>query len=122
MESKETAPSTVDAYISQFSEDVQQILRKLRELVRQEAPQAEERIAYQMPGYYLNGPLIYFAAFKQHVGLYPTSADLAPFEAELTPYKRSKGTVQFPLNKPIPYDLIARIVRYRVEENLGKGK
>lgn len=121
MEAK-NVPTTVDEYISQFPDDVQHILTKLRTIVKEAAPQAEERIAYQMPGYHLNGPLVYFAAFKNHIGLYPTSAALTPFEAELTPYKRSKGTIQFPLDKPMPYDLIARIVEYRVSENLEKGK
>lgn len=115
-------PATVDEYIAQFGGEVQEILQKLRALVKESAPQAEERFAYQMPGYYLNGPLVYFAAFKRHIGLYPTAADLTPFEAELAPYKRSKGTLQFPLDKPIPYDLIRRIVQFRIDENLKKGK
>jgi uncharacterized protein YdhG (YjbR/CyaY superfamily) len=113
---------TVDDYIAQFSEEIQAILRRIRSVIQEQAPQAEERISYQMPGYYLNGPLAYFAAFKRHIGFYPTAADLAPFEAELLPYKRSKGTIQFPLDKPIPYDLIARIVRHRAAENLNKVK
>ena len=120
MESKPN-PNTVDEYISQFPEDVRQILQRIRSIVKESAPQAEERIGYQMPGYYLNGPLVYFAAFKHHVGFYPTAADLEPFEAELSAYKRSKGTIQFPLDKPIPYDIIARIVQYRVAQNQKKG-
>jgi uncharacterized protein YdhG (YjbR/CyaY superfamily) len=121
MEAK-SGVTTVDEYISQYPEDVQEILRRLRALIRESAPQAEERIGYQMPGYYLNGPLVYFAGFKRHIGFYPTAAELQPFEYELAGYKRSKGTIQFPLEKPIPYDLIARIVQYRVAENLTKSK
>ncbi len=122
MQGDNAAVTTADEYIGQFGDDVQAVLRRLRSLVRELAPEAEERFAYRMPGYYLKGPLVYFAAFKNHIGLYPTSADLTPFEAELTPYKRSKGTIQFPLSKPIPYELIARIVQYRLAENLAKGK
>ena len=121
MESK-NGPTTVEEYISQFPDEVQQILGRIRALIRELAPQADERIAYQMPGYYLNGPLVYFAGFKHHIGIYPTGVELQPLEAELSSYKRSKGTVQFPLDKPIPYDLITKIVRYRVAENLKKGK
>jgi len=122
VESNQSGPATVDEYISQFPEDIQQILLRLRLLCKEHAPQAEERFAYRMPGYYLNGPLVYFAAFKRHIGLFPTAADLGPLEAEVSGYKRSKGTIQFPLDKPVPYDLIARIVDYRVSQNLGKGK
>ena len=122
MQPSEAQPKTVDEYIARFSDEVQAILRELRGVVKAHAPQAEERISYQMPGYYLNGPLVYFAAFKRHIGFFPTAADLTPFDAELAPYKRSKGTVQLPLDRPMPYDLIARIVEYRVAENLAKGK
>ena len=121
MESKHH-PTNVDEYISQFPDEVQQILRRIRDLIRELAPQAEERIAYQMPGYYLNGPLVYFAGFKRHIGIYPTGVELQPLEAELSSYKRSKGTVQFPLDRPIPYDLITKIVQYRVAENLKRSK
>jgi uncharacterized protein YdhG (YjbR/CyaY superfamily) len=122
MESTQSQASTVDEYILRFPEDVQAILRKLRAIIKEQAPQAEERIAYGMPGYHLNGPLIYFGAFKRHIGVYPTADDLEPLEAELAPYKRAKGTIQFPLDKPMPYDLISRIVQYRVSTNLAKGK
>jgi uncharacterized protein YdhG (YjbR/CyaY superfamily) len=122
VESDQPEPTTVDEYISQFPPDVRQILLKLRTLCKEHAPQAEERYAYRMPGYYLNGPLVYFAAFKRHIGLFPTAADLGPFESDLSGYKRSKGTIQFPLDNPIPYDLVARIVDYRVAQNLAKSK
>ena len=112
-------PTTVDEYIARFPEDVRDILTRIRATIREAAPEAEERIGYQMPAYYLNGPLIYFAAHKRHIGLYPTPAGTAAFEAELSAYKRAKGSVQFPLDRPIPYDLIGRIVRLRVAQNAG---
>jgi uncharacterized protein YdhG (YjbR/CyaY superfamily) len=114
--------ATVDAYISSFSADVQEILQKLRTVIRKAAPQGEESMSYGMPGYKLNGRLVYFAAWKSHVGLYgaPSSA-VEVFKDELTPYKMSKGTIQFPLDKPMPYALIEKIVKYRVKENLAKG-
>ncbi len=122
MEANQSTPATVEEYIAEFPTDVQAILLKLRALVKEHAPQAEERISYRMPGYYLNGPLVYFAAFKRHIGLFPTAADLGPLEAELAGYKRSKGTIQLPLAQPMPYDLVVRIVQYRVAQNLEKGK
>lgn len=112
-------PTTVDEYIARFPEDVRDILTRIRATIREAAPEAEERIGYQMPAYYLNGPLIYFAAHKRHIGLYPTPAGTAAFEAELSAYKRAKGSVQFPLDRPIPYDLIGRLVRLRVAQNAG---
>jgi uncharacterized protein YdhG (YjbR/CyaY superfamily) len=122
VESKQSAPTTVEEYIAEFPEDIQAILLKFRELIKEYAPQADERISYRMPGYYLNGPLVYFAAFKKHIGLFPTAADLGPLEAEVSGYKRSKGTIQLPLDRPMPYDLVARIVQYRVAQNLERGK
>ncbi|MGE5602409.1 MAG: iron chaperone [Nitrososphaerales archaeon] len=122
MQTKQAQPTTVDEYILQFPEDVQEILRKIRTLIKQSAPEAEERIGYRMPAYYLNGPLVYFAAFKRHIGFYPAGHDLAPLADEVTPYRQAKGTLQFPLNQPIPYDLIGRIVQHRVAENLKDRK
>jgi uncharacterized protein YdhG (YjbR/CyaY superfamily) len=117
METKEAQPTTVDEYIAQYPEDVQQILQRIRAVVQEAAPEAEERIGYRMPGYYLNGPLVYFAAFKRHIGFYPTGSGIEEFKDELSGYKSSKGAVQFPLDRPIPYDLIARMTRQRVAEN-----
>ncbi len=116
----------IDCYISQFPPDVQKRLHLLREMIRKAAPEAEERIAYEMPTYYLNGNLVHFAAFKKHIGLYPTPSGIAAFREELAEYKNAKGSVQFPHSRPLPYDLIRRIIEFRVDENskaaVPKGK
>ncbi len=122
METKQAQPTTVDEYISQYPEDMQQILRQVRAVIKESAPEAEERISYRMPAYFLNGPLVYFAGFKHHIGFYPTGAGIEAFKEQLGTYKWSKGAVQFPLAKPIPYDLIATIVKQRVAENRQKAK
>ncbi|MDX2174202.1 MAG: DUF1801 domain-containing protein [Bacteroidota bacterium] len=115
-------PITVDDYISSFPEDVQQILQKIRTTIKEAAPDAEELISYQMPAYKYNGMLVYFAAYKQHIGFYPTASGIAKFKTELSKYKGAKGSVQFTLGKPIPFALIAKIVKYRVLENIKKAK
>ncbi len=120
MEMRSNRPTTIDEYIAGFPEPVQEILKRLREIVRTAAPDATERISYAMPGYYLNGPLVYFAAFKRHIGFYAAGASMEAFKEELAPYKQSKGTIQFPLDRPIPYALIERLVRFRVTQNLGQ--
>lgn len=120
MEPKEGRPTTIDAYISQFPEEVQAILTRIRAVIQESAPGAEERISYQMPAFYLNGYLVYFAAYKRHIGFYPTGAGIEAFKDELSAYKWSKGAVQFPLDEPIPYELIRRIVARRVEQNRKK--
>lgn len=107
-------PTTIDEYIAQFPEDVQEILSQIRAVVREAAPQATEKISYQMPTFYLNGNLVHFAAHPRHIGFYPTPAGIEAFKDELSGYKSSKGAVQFPLDRPIPYDLISRIVKFRV--------
>jgi uncharacterized protein YdhG (YjbR/CyaY superfamily) len=122
METKQDHPTTVGEYISQYPEDVQQILRQIRAVIKESAPEAEERISYRMPGYFLNGPLVYFAAFEHHIGFYPTGAGIEAFKEQLGTYKWSKGAVQFPLDRPIPYDLIITIVERRVTENRQKTK
>lgn len=104
----------VNQYISQFPEDVQQDLNKIREIILQEVPEAEEKISYGMPGYYLNGkPLVYFAGYKKHIGFYATPNGHEKFQKEFSKYKQGKGSVQFPLNEEIPYELIKKVVRYR---------
>jgi uncharacterized protein YdhG (YjbR/CyaY superfamily) len=114
-----TKPTTVDAYIAEFPEGLQKILKKLRAMIKQLAPEAVESIAYAMPGYKLNGkPLIYYAAFKEHIGLYATPSGHEKFAAELAKYKQGKGSVQFPLDEEMPYALIERIVKFRVKECL----
>jgi uncharacterized protein YdhG (YjbR/CyaY superfamily) len=112
---------TVDSYIASFPADVQEILNKIRTIIKENAPGAEEGFAYKMPSYRLNKkPLVYFAAFDNHVGFYATPSGHSIFADELSKFKQGKGSVQFPLNQPMPYDLIARIVRFRAEENLAK--
>ena len=105
----------VDAYISQFPGEVGKILEKLREMILAAAPEAKERIAYGMPTYTMKTNLIHFAGYKKHIGLYPTPDGIEAFKAELAPYKNSKGAVQFPLNQPMPWDLIEKIIQFRVD-------
>jgi uncharacterized protein YdhG (YjbR/CyaY superfamily) len=109
---------TMDEYINTFPEDVRAILNELRQTIREAAPEAEETISYQMPTFRLNGNLVHFAAFKNHVGFYPTPTGIEAFQKELSPYKGAKGSVQFPIDQPLPLSLIRRIVEYRVRENL----
>jgi uncharacterized protein YdhG (YjbR/CyaY superfamily) len=113
---------TIDEYIAGFPEDIREILEKVRETIRQAAPEATEKISYQMPTFYLNGNLVHFAAFKKHIGMYPAPSGVAAFQEELAPYVKAKGSIQFPLDKPIPYDLIARITAFRVQENIMKSE
>ena len=110
---------TIDEYIKTFPKDVQAILEKMRQTIRKAAPEAVETISYQMPTFKLNGRgLVYFAGFKNHVGFYPIPSGIAAFEKELSPYKQGKGSVQFPLDKPVPYDLVRKIVIFRMKQNL----
>jgi len=109
---------TVDEYIAAFPENVQTILERMRHTVRDAAPQAEETISYQMPAFKLNGILVWFAAFKNHIGFYPTTSAIEAFKEKLSDYEVSKGTVRFPMNEPIPFDLVEEMVRFRVKENL----
>jgi uncharacterized protein YdhG (YjbR/CyaY superfamily) len=110
--------NTVDQYIAQFPTPVQDVLNRIREIIKVNAPEAEESMAYGMPAYKTHRkPLVYFAAFSHHIGFYATPSGHSAFSASLAQYKQGKGSVQFPIDQPIPYDLIARIVQYRVEEN-----
>lgn len=123
MKSPVHPPETVADYIASFPRDVQAILSKIRAAIRKAAPQAEETVSYRMPAYKLNGPLIYFAAFKSHIGLYPMLANVKTrFKKELAGYEGGKGTVRLPLDRPIPYGLIARITKFRVQENAAKAQ
>jgi len=116
-------PNNTDEYIAGFSADIQTILNQVRLTIRLAAPEAEESIAYGMPAYKLKEkPLVYFAGFKNHIGFYATPSGHSEFAKELSKYKQGKGSVQFPLDQPIPYELIAQIVEFRVVENLEKGK
>jgi uncharacterized protein YdhG (YjbR/CyaY superfamily) len=117
LEAGKSSPTTIDEYITQFPEDVQQLLVKVREVIRASAPGAVEKISYQIPAFYLNGPLVWFAGYKHHIGFYPKGSGIEAFKEELCAYKSAKGSVQFPLEKPIPYELISKIVRFRAAEN-----
>lgn len=111
-----TAPD-VDAYIASFPQPVQGMLQQLRDIILKAAPKAQEGISYQMPAYKLNGVLVYFAGYKNHIGFYPTGSGIEAFKTQLSDYKTSKGTIQFPLDKPLPAALITKIVKHRVKEN-----
>jgi len=112
--------NAIDEYIAMFPSEVQEILQTIRNIIKTEAPQAKEKISYQMPTFTLNGNLVHFAAFKKHIGFYPTPSGTEAFQEEISGFKSGKGSIQFPLNQPIPYDLITKIVKYRIEENLSK--
>ncbi|NJN55349.1 MAG: hypothetical protein HC804_11670 [Anaerolineae bacterium] len=122
MKSEQTAPTTIDDYIADFPPDVQEILQKVRATIREAAPGAEESIKYQMPTFVLKGNLVYFGGFKKHVGFYPVPTGIEAFAEDLAPYKTGKGSIQFPYDKPVPYDLITKVVKFRVEENLRNAE
>ena len=115
-------PKNVDEYISGFSPEVQAILEKVRLTIRKAAPGAQETISYRIPAFRLHGILVYFAAFKKHIGLYPPVRGDEGLEKAVSPYAGVKGNLQFPLDKPIPYSLIARIVKFRVKQNSSKAE
>lgn len=117
MEKDKVKFQTVDEYIMQFPIEVQDILQKLRLIIKEAAPEAEETISYQMPAFSLNGTLVYFAVWKKHIGFYPTSSGINAFKEELLPYKGTKGSIHFPLSKALPTELITKIVKFRVAEN-----
>jgi uncharacterized protein YdhG (YjbR/CyaY superfamily) len=121
MRTKQAAPQNIDEYIAGFPKDVQEILEKIRRTIRRAAPDAAETISYQMPAFTLKGYLIYFAAYKKHIGLYPAPRGNEKFKKELSAYEGGKGTVRFPVDKPIPFGLISRIVKFRVKENLKRA-
>ena len=112
---------TIDQYIATFPPNVQDILEKLRKAIQNSAPDAKETISYQIPAFKLNGNLVYFAAYKDHIGFYPTSSGIRKFRKELSHYEVAKGTVRFPINERIPFDLVRKIVKYRVKENLERN-
>jgi uncharacterized protein YdhG (YjbR/CyaY superfamily) len=114
--------TTIDDYVAALPKDVRSKLQDLRRAIRDSAPGAEEVISYQMPAFKLNGVLVYFAAFKSHIGFYPTSSGVEAFKEELASYEVTKGTIRFPLDKPLPLELVKRIVEFRVRENLSKKK
>ncbi len=120
MKTGQAGVQDVDKYIAGFPKDVQEILQKIRVTIRKAAPDAAETISYRMPTFTLTGNLVHFAAFKNHIGFYPTPSGIEKFKDELSVYKGAKGSVQFPLDHPIPYGLISRIVKFRVKENLER--
>ncbi len=111
---------TIDEYVAAFPENVQVILEEIRQAIRESAPDAKEAISYQIPTFKLKGNLVHFAAFKNHIGFYPAPSAINAFKKELTSYEVSKGTVKFPIDEPIPLELIKKMVEYRVKENLKK--
>lgn len=115
-----TKPNKVSEYIEDFPKATQALLNQLRAVIKKAAPDAEEIISYQMPAYKYNGPLVYFAGYKNHIGFYPTPQGITAFKKELSVYKGSKGAVQFPLDEKLPLDLITKIVKYRVKQNSEK--
>ena len=118
MKTDKNIPTTIDEYISLYPAPVQVMLKGLRATIKEAAPEAEEVISYQMPAYKYHGIVVYFAAFSKHIGFYPRVSGIETFKNELSVYKGAKGSVQFPIDKPLPLELIAKIVRFRVNENL----
>jgi uncharacterized protein YdhG (YjbR/CyaY superfamily) len=122
MKTDQTAPQSIDEYIAGFPQDVQMVLEEIRQAVRAAAPDAEETISYQMPTFRLQGHnLVYFAAFKKHIGFYPAPIGVAEFEQALALYGAGKGTLKFPLNQPMPFDLISKLVKFRAQEILAEA-
>ena len=119
MESNHGNYKSIDEYIKSFTIDIQEILKELRSVIKASAPDAEEKISYRMPTFVLKGNLVHFAAYRNHIGFYPTPSGIEHFKDELSSYKSAKGSVQFPINKPLPLELISRIVKYRAEENIN---
>ena len=117
-----TLINSIDEYIGTFPQEIQILLEQVRTTIKQAAPEAEEAIKYAMPTFVLNGNLVHFAAFKNHIGFYPVPSGIEAFKKELSVYKGAKGSVQFPLDKPMPLGLICEIVKFRVNENLLKAK
>jgi len=120
MRAKQAAPKNIDDYIATFPKDVQAKLQKIRATIQKAAPKAEEAIKYQIPTFTLNGNLVHFAAFKNHIGFYPAPSGIEAFKKELAPYETGKGTLRFSLDEPIPFALITKVVKYRVKKNLEK--
>jgi uncharacterized protein YdhG (YjbR/CyaY superfamily) len=120
MEPEPPSIQTIDEYIAQFPGEIQDILQKLRHTIKEEAPQAREAIRYRIPTFTLNDNLVHLAAFRDHISFFPTPSAIVAFREELSGYKTSKGTIHFPLGQPIPLDLVRKIVRFRVQENLQK--
>ena len=119
---EDNQPQTIDEYIARFPKEIQELLETIRITIREAAPDAEETISYQMPTFKLKGNLVHFAAYKNHIGFYPTPSGIEKFRDELSAYKGAKGSVQFPIDQPLPLELISKIVKFRAAENLEKAK
>ena len=117
MEDNKVKFNSIDEYIGLFPSEVQDILTTLRKVIKESAPEATEKISYQMPTFAMQGNLVHFAAFKKHIGFYPAASGVSAFADKLVEYKTSKGAIQFPIDKPLPYELIREIVQFRVDEN-----
>ena len=122
MITKKTKPGNIDGYIASFTREVQKILEELRATIRNAAPEAEETISYGIPTFTLNGNLVHFAAYKNHIGFYPSPAGIEAFKKELSVYEGAKGSVQFPIEEPLPLSLVTKIVKFRVKENAKRAK
>ena len=118
---KTTQAEDIDAYIAGFPEDIQKRLASMRDAIHKAAPEAKEDIKYAIPTFTLSGNLVHFAAFKNHIGFYPAPTGIEAFKKETAPYQAGKGSLQFPLDKPLPLALVTKIVKYRVKENLKKS-
>jgi uncharacterized protein YdhG (YjbR/CyaY superfamily) len=122
MENSKPAPTTIDEYIAGFPTDIQEKLHAMRATIHAAAPEATEKISYGMPTFYQQGNVVHFAAFKNHIGFFPAPSGIERFAQEIGPYQTSKGTLQFPLTQPIPFDLVTKITEFRVQENLTRAK
>ena len=122
MESNKAGFNSIDEYIATFPVETQKILEELRATIKAAAPDAREKISYQMPTFAQKGNLVHFAAYKNHIGFYPTPSGIQAFEQELSVYEGAKGSVKFPIDKPLPLELISKIVKFRVAENLKKAQ
>lgn len=116
MDKTKSTFQSIDEYIKTFPKEVQLILQELRKVIQEEAPEASEKISYQIPTFYLNGNLVHFAAYKNHIGFYPGASGIAKFKKEIDKYKNAKGSVQFPIDQPLPFELVRKIVKFRVGE------
>ncbi len=121
MKPNQSPPKTITDYIALFPGETQELLTQVKLTIKAAVPNAEEKISYQMPTFFLNGNLVHFAAWREHIGFYPGASGIAAFQKELANYKNAKGSVQFPFDQPIPFDLITQIVKFRVDENLKKA-
>ena len=121
MEKNKSNPATINEFISGLPKDTQKIMQQIRSTIKKAAPDAEETIKYGIPTFVLHGNLVHFSAYKNHIGFYPAPSGIEVFRKELSVYEGAKGSVKFPITEPIPYDLITKIVQFRVKENIQKA-